>query len=175
MSLLPFVIHTFQESGLHFLSPLPPTSLSSLGPMLLESPPNPRRVQCCLKPPSRRPLLWPVSASWRAVSSPRPAWPGMLQRPGAQSNLSSSQGELLHTVPKATAFPRPSLQPSDSADLRGPPPREMPPGVKHVKTELIPSPEPCLRASGPALLSARRTLATLAPQDETPFMLQNQS
>lgn len=98
----------------------------------------------------------------RAVSSPSPARPGMLQRPRAQSNLSSSHGELLHTVPRATASPRPGLQPSDSADLRGPPPQEMPPDVKHVKTELIPSPEPCLPASGPAVPSARLTLATQA-------------
>ena len=111
--------------------------------MLLGSPPNPCRVNA-----ARSLLPADLSSSLllhhgRVVSSPSPARPGMLQRPGAQSNLSSWQGELLHIVPRATASPRPGLQPSDSADLRGPPPQEMPPAVKHVRTELIPSPEPC--------------------------------
>ena len=142
-----------------------PVPVSSYQPLIPGShafgiPPKPLQGPCCPKPPSRRPLLWPVSAPREGCQLPQPGptWPGMLQHPGAQSNLSSWQGELLHIIPRATASPRPGLQPSDSADLCGPPPQEMPPGVKHVKTELIPSPEPCLWASGPAVLSARRTL-----------------
>ena len=90
--------------------------------MLLGSLLDPCRVRCCPQPPCR---LFSADLSpglflhhRRAVSSPSPAWPGMLQGPGAQSNLSSSQGELLHTISRATASPRPCLQPSDSADLR---------------------------------------------------------
>lgn len=140
-----------------------PVPVSSYQPLIPGShafgiPPKPLQGQCCPKPPSPDLSSGLFLYHGRVVSSPSPARPRMLQRPGAQSNLSSWQGELLHIIPRATASPRPGLQPSDSADLCGPPPQEMPPGVKHVKTELIPSPEPCLRASGPAVLSARRTL-----------------
>lgn len=118
--------------------------------MLLGSLLDPRRVRCCPQPPCH---LLPADLSsglflhhGRAVSSPSPTQPGMLQGPGAQSNLSSSQGELLHTVPRATAPPRPGLQPSDSADLCGPPP---PGDAPRCDTARLSSCLPQSPASGP--------------------------